>query len=155
MTTTLAHTRYRLSAAEVSQYCEHPSMVGRVGPHAELGEDAGDVPLNRGNGYDEFAGDEPVGSSFGDQGEDLALSFGQIVNRVVRSPPAGESSDDSWIDGAPTLCYSMHGRREVLEVPDARLQQISEASRLAAQNRQRVLLIGDLGKDQNGHERSD
>jgi hypothetical protein len=99
-------------------------MVSGVGRQIELGKDARDVALDRGSRYDELVCDVSVGSSLGDQSEDLALAICQIVDRVARSSTARESRKDGRIDRRTATGDLRYGSGEVFAAPDALFQEI-------------------------------
>src|SRR3954468_8013019 len=115
----------RLSASEMGEDREHAAMIVGRRYQLELREDAGDVGLDRLGGQEEALADRLVRAALGDEGEDLALPLGQVVERDAGATPADELGDHLGVDDRPASRDSTDGVGEVLEILDAVLQEIS------------------------------
>jgi hypothetical protein len=68
-------------------------VVGRVRREAELGEDGGDMTLQRRDRHNQVLGDKPVRSSAGDEPQNLELLSDTAERRRVLSPDSHVSRE--------------------------------------------------------------
>src|SRR4051794_27361027 len=89
-----------LLAAQVGEHGEYTSIVvWRLG-EVQLLEDAADVALDGLLAQEQSLGDGPIGPTFGDQRENVALAGGQFAERRRRAGLADEPGDDRRVDDA-------------------------------------------------------
>jgi hypothetical protein len=69
---------------------QDPAVVGGGGGEAELGEDAGDVLLDRTLGDDQAVGDGSVAAALGQQGQDVELAGAEGAQGVGLAAAAEE-----------------------------------------------------------------
>jgi len=86
--------------AEVGEHGEHAAVVVRRCLDVQLREDVADVALDGLWAEPEGAADALVRASFGDQDEDLAFAWGELVERVRLAAAADELIDDVSVDYA-------------------------------------------------------
>jgi hypothetical protein len=102
-------------------------IVGR-GHELELGEDAGNVGLDRLRREKERVADRLVRATLGHQRENLALTLGQVVERHPGTPSAHELGDDLWVDDGATAGDPPDRIGEIVEVVNAVLEQVADAA---------------------------
>ena len=73
--------------------------------------------------------DRLVRAALGHQREDLALPLGEVVERHPGPPPADELGDDLRIDHRSPARDPADGLAEVVQVLDAILEQVADATR--------------------------
>ena len=125
-------------------------VLGRLGD-VELGEDPGDVLLDRVLGDHERLGDAAVGPALGHQLEHLALARRELLQRVVAAAPAEHARDDGRVQRRAARRDARDGVREAREVAHPVLEQVADARGAVADQVERVALVGELGE----HEHAD
>ena len=136
---------------QVPQHREHPPVVLRGGREVELGEDRGDVLLDRALGDHERRGDRGVGAALGHQPEHLALARGQRLERVLAAAAAEQQRDDLGVERRAAAGDAADGVGEGVDVGDAVLEQVAGALRRLRQQLERVGLLDVLRE----HEHAD
>jgi hypothetical protein len=100
------------------------------------------VLLDGGRGHHQRVGDAEVRFPFGNLGQDLTLSPGQLLERSPRRTPAPKhAADDLGIESASSGGNPRDGISERLDVADAFLQQIADALRALTDQVQGVALL--------------
>src|SRR4051794_34726048 len=141
----------RTSRLEICQYGQDATVIlGRRG-EPELAEDARHVLLDGALGHDHLGGDRVVGAALGHQAEHLALARGELLERVVLAPAAEQPRDHLGVERRAALPHPAHRVVEVLDVPDAVLEQVADALGVAADQLERIALLDVLGE----HEHAD
>jgi hypothetical protein len=135
---------------KVTQRGQHPPVISRVRREAELGEDARDVTLHRRDRHDQLLGDEPVRPSLRDELENFELPRRQLVEWITCAPARDETAHHDWIDRGPAVGDATDGGRELLQVADPRLEQVSEAAGAITHSLESLTVVCRLGEDQNG-----
>jgi len=104
-------------------------MVVRRRQELELRVDVGDVGLDRLRGQEQAIGDRLVRTTLGHEGEDLALTLGEVIERHLRAPAADELGDDLGVDHRAAAGDPPDRVGEVVEILDAVLQEVADAAR--------------------------
>ena len=133
------------------QHGEHAAVVLGAGGHAELGEDARDVLLDRVRRDDEHLGDALVRAPLGHQLEHLALARRELVERVVAAAAAEHVRDDRRVEHRAAGGDAPDRVGEQREVGHAVLEQVADALGAVADQVDRVALLGVLRE----HEHAD
>ena len=133
-------TRMNSSTASTRRWSSAPPA------DAELGEDAGDVLLDRVRGDDELLGDALVRAALGHQLEHLALARREAVERVVAAAPAEHVGDDRRVEHRAAGGDAPDGVGEAAEVGHAVLEQVADALGVVADQVDRVALLGVLAR---------
>ena len=119
--------------------------------HAQLGQEVGDVVLDRLLGEEQLRSDLPVGLAVGDQGQDLPLSVGQLVDVVGVGLVASDAVDDpacrGRVDERPSVRHGANGADQLVAV-----DLLEQVPRRAGQDGlgQR-LLVGERREHETGH----
>jgi len=89
--------------AQVGEDGEDAPVRVRVGAEPEFLEDLLDVGLDGALGDEQAGGDGSVGQPLGDQREDLAFAFGELVDRIGATFAGEQPGDDRGVDdGSPS-----------------------------------------------------
>ena len=131
-------------------------MIVVGGGQVELGEDVGDVLLDRAGRDDERARDGGVGPALGHQAEHLALARGERAERPVvrrRPRPRTSSATTSRSSAVPPPATRSHGVDERLHVPHALLEQVADPALAGVEQLGGVDRLDVLGEDQDAEAR--
>ena len=93
----------------------------------ELGEDARDVPLHRGDRHDQRLGDPGIGTTLRHQREDLALPGAQPIDCASLASPTDEAGNYLRIQDRSAAGHAPHRLGETDEVADPVLQQVADS----------------------------
>ena len=94
-------------------------------------------------------GDPQIRLALGHQREDLALTRGQHLERVVLAPPADHQRHDLGIERGAAGGHAAHGIGERADVGNAVLHQIANAARVVADEIHGIRLVAELGEHEN------
>jgi len=117
----------------------------------ELLEDPVDVRLDGLRREEETLADSLVGAPLGHQSEHVAFALGELGERVVCSSAAEQAGHDLWIDRGFAAADASDRGEELAQVTDAVLEQVSDASRCAAEQVEGVVGLHELREDEYAH----
>src|ERR1700751_2266971 len=112
------------SSAEVLQDGEDAAVVLSRRRQPQLGEDAGDMSLDRRNGDDQRLSDPVIGPAFGHPVKNLTLAGTEGLDRALVAPAADEPGDDGGIQDGSPCGHPAYRLGEALDVADAVLEQV-------------------------------
>ena len=139
----------RSSAAQVREHGEHAPVVLDRRREVELGEDRGDVLLDRALGDDQRLGDRRVRAALGHQAEHLALARGQRVERILAAAAAEQQRHDLRVERRAAAGDAAHRVGERVHVGDAVLEQVAGALGRLREQLERVGLLDVLGEHEH------
>ena len=139
----------RSAGAEVSEHRQHAAVVLGRRRQVELGEDRGDVLLDRPLGDDQLRGDGGVGAALGHQPQHLALARGQRLQRVGAAAAAEQQRHDLGIQRRAAVGDAADGVEEGADVRHAVLEQVADGGRGLAQQVERRCLVDVGGEDEH------
>ena len=96
----------------------------------------------------------PGSSALRHQPEDLALAFGEIVERDLRPPAPDELGDDLEVDDRAALGDPADRVREIVEIVDPILEQVSDAARPIGDQPERERRLDILRQDEDADRRA-
>ena len=94
--------------------------------------------------------DALIRAALGDQGKDLPLARGELVDRIDLPAAREELVDDRSVDHAFPGCDPFQSVDQLLDASDPFLHQISDSPRLLVDESQRVLGLEVLRQNEDG-----
>jgi hypothetical protein len=128
-------------------------LIGRL-MKAELIEDAGHVPLDSGHGDDQLVGDADIGTTFGDQRQDLPLAWRKVIDRTGFALAPDQPGDHVRIKHRAAVGDAAHGIGEHAQIADLLLQHVPDTLSAVGDQVERVTVLEELRQDQYAYLRS-
>ena len=132
-----SRSRRRLLAAEESEHGEHAAVVVLGARQVELLENCLHGTFDRARAEVELPGDCSVRATLGDQGEDVALPLGELVERGA-AVAADKAPDHVGIEGGAAAGDALDRAHELGHVTDTVLEQIADSRRVVTDELEQV-----------------
>ena len=138
---------FLLCLVQVGQHREHPPVPAVTRGQPQFREDIADVLADRPLRHHQRPGDRRVVDALGHQLQNLALTWGEGVQRVV-APPGQQFGDHLRVEGRAAGRDPLQGVQELVDPPHPVLEQIADSARAAGQQFDGVGILDVLRQHQ-------